>query len=146
MNAVDLATGETVWDSAVPLEDVVQTPVAVDETSAYIGDVGGRVTVVDVVSGDVRWTEELGTPISGAVTLDGGRALVTTLGGREEPSEIVAFDAESGDELWRASADDASNFVSAPVVADGRVLTLDVIGGILAFDARDGRSSGGRRS
>jgi outer membrane protein assembly factor BamB len=139
VDAVDLATGESVWASPLPLEDVVQTPVAVDETSAYIGDVGGRVTVIDVASGDVRWTQELGTPISGAVTLDGGRALVTTLGGREEPSEIVALDAESGDELWRASAEDASNLVSAPVVADGRVLTLDVIGGILAFDAEDGR-------
>lgn len=139
VNAVDLATGEPAWGSSVPLEDVVQTPVAMDETSAYIGDVGGQVTVVDVMSGDVRWTEELGTPISGAVTLDRGRAIVTTLGGREEPSEIVALDAESGDELWRASVEDASNFVSAPVVADGRILTLDVIGGILAFDDEDGR-------
>jgi len=94
---------------------------------------------LELASGEVRWIEELGTPISGAVTLDEGRALVTTLGGREEPSEIVALDAESGDERWRASAEDASNFVSAPVVADGRVLTLDVIGGILAFDAEDGR-------
>ena len=30
-------------------------------------------------------------------------------------------------------------FVSAPVVADGRMLTLDAIGGVLAFDADDGR-------
>lgn len=139
VNAVDLETGELVWRSAVQLEDVVQTPVAVDGPVAYIGDVGGRVTAVELASGEVLWFEELGTPISGAVTLDAGRALVTTLGGREEPSEIVALDAESGDERWRASAEDASNFVSAPVVADGRVLTLDVIGGVLAFDAEDGR-------
>ena len=76
VNAVDLETGEPVWGSRVQLEDVVQTPVAVDETSAYIGDVGGRVTVVDLESGDVRWTKELGTPIAGAVTLDAGRVLV----------------------------------------------------------------------
>lgn len=139
VNAVDLATGEPAWASAVPLEDVVQTPVAVDESSAYVGDVGGRVTAVDLATGDVRWEEDLGTPISGAVTLDAGRALVTTLGGREEPSEVVALDAETGEDLWHASAEDASNLVSAPVVADGRVLTLDVIGGIVAFDAEDGR-------
>jgi outer membrane protein assembly factor BamB len=139
VNAVDLATGESVWASPVPLEDVVQTPVAVDETSAYVGDVGGRVTAVELATGDVRWTEDLGTPIAGAVTLDAGRALVTTLGGRDEPSEIVALDAESGEDLWHASAEDASNLVSAPVVADGRVLTLDVIGGVVAFDAEDGR-------
>ena len=139
VNAVDLQTGEPVWGSRVQLEDVVQTPVAVDETSAYVGDVGGRVTVVDLGSGDVRWTKELGTPIAGAVTLDAGRVLATTLGGQNDPSEIVALDAENGDELWRASTKDASNFVTAPVVADGRMLTLDAVGGVLAFDAEDGR-------
>jgi outer membrane protein assembly factor BamB len=139
VNAVDIETGESVWGSPVQLDDVVQTPVAVDETSAYIGDVGGRLTVIDLESGDVRWTKELGSPISGAVTLDAGRVLATTLGGQEEPSEIVALDAESGDELWRASGEDASNLVSAPVVADGRMLALDALGGVLAFDAQDGR-------
>jgi outer membrane protein assembly factor BamB len=139
VNAVDLATGEPAWESRVSLDDVVQTPVAVDKSSAYVGDVGGRVTAVDLATGDVAWAEELGTPISGAVTLDAGRALVTTLGGRDEPSEVVALDAETGEDLWHASAEDASNLVSAPVVAEGRVLTLDAIGGIVAFDAEDGR-------
>jgi outer membrane protein assembly factor BamB len=139
VNAVDTQTGEPVWGSPVQLEDVVQTPVAVDVNSAYIGDVGGRVTVVDLESGDVRWTKELGTPIAGAITLDAGRVLATTLGGQDDPSEIVALEDESGDELWRASAEDASNLVTAPVVADGRMLTLDALGGVLAFDAEDGR-------
>ena len=138
VNAVDIRTGEPAWGSPVQLEDVVQTPVAVDETSAYIGDVGGRVTAIDLESGDVRWTKDLGTPIAGAITLDAGRVLATTLGGQKEPSEIVALDAKRGDELWRASAEDASNLVTAPVVADGRMLTLDALGGVLAFDAEDG--------
>lgn len=139
VNAVYVETGEPAWPSPVQLEDVVQTPVAVDATSAYVGDVGGRVTAVDLASGDVRWTRELGSPISGAVTLDAGRVLASTLGGQEDPSEIVALDGQSGDELWRASAEDASNLVSAPVVAEGRMLALDALGGVIAFDADDGR-------
>jgi outer membrane protein assembly factor BamB len=139
VNAVDLSSGEPVWASPVQLEDVVQTPVAVDERGAYVGDVGGRVTAVELASGDLRWTVELGTLISGAVTVDAGRALVTTVGGRDDPSEIVALDAESGDELWRASAEDASNLVTTPVVVDGRILALDAVGGVIAFGAEDGR-------
>ena len=138
VNAVDIATGESVWGSPVQLEDIVRNPVAVNETTAYIGDVGGRVTAVNLESGEVRWTKDLGSPISGAVTLDAGRALATTFGGQNEPSEIVALDAESGQELWRASAEDASNMVTAPIVADGRMLTLDAFGGVLAFDPEDG--------
>ena len=65
---------------------------------------------------------------------------VTTLGGRDEPSEVVALDAESGEEpVARECGGWAWNLVSAPIVADGRVLALDVIGGVIAFDADDGR-------
>lgn len=137
--AVDLRTGEPAWASPVQLDDVVQTPVAVDEETAYVGDVGGRVTAVDLASGDVRWTAEMGTAVAGAVSPDVNRALVATLGNSDTPSEIVALDTASGEELWRAGSEAASNLVSAPVSADGRVLALDALGGILAFDGQEGR-------
>jgi outer membrane protein assembly factor BamB len=140
VRAIALDTGEDVWAAPVQLEDIVQTPVAVDGSTAYVGDVGGRVTAIDVATGDVRWTAELGSVIVGAITVDGGRALATTFGGRDQTSEIVAFDAASGDEEWRATREGASNFVSTAVVADGRILVLDALGGVLAFDAEDGRS------
>jgi outer membrane protein assembly factor BamB len=140
VRAIALDTGEDVWTTPVPLEDIVQTPVAVDGSTAYVGDVGGRVTAIDVTSGEVRWTAEVGSVIAGAVTVAEGRALVTAFGGRNEASEVVAFDAETGEEAFRASLEEASNLVSTPVVADGRILVLDAIGGVLAFDATDGRS------
>jgi outer membrane protein assembly factor BamB len=140
VRAISLATGKDVWPTPVQLEDIVQTPVAVDGSTAYVGDVGGRVTAIDVATGEVRWTGDVGSVVTGAVTVDDDRALATAFGGREETSEIVAFDAETGEERWRASREDASNLVSTPVVADGRILVLDALGGVLAFDADDGRS------
>ena len=140
VRAISLETGEDLWATPVQLEDIVQTPVAVEGSTAYVGDVGGGVTAIDVASGEVRWTGDVGSVVSGAVTVDDGRALATAFGGREKTSEVVAFDAATGDEEWRASLEGASNLVSTPVVADGRILVLDALGGVLAFDAEDGRS------
>jgi outer membrane protein assembly factor BamB len=140
VRAISLATGEDVWSTPVQLEDIVQTPVAAEGSTAYIGDVGGHVTAIDVASGDVRWAADVGSVVAGAVTVDDGRALVTAFGGREKTSEVIAFDAATGEEEWRASLEGASNLVSTPVVADGRILVLDALGGVLAFDAEDGRS------
>ncbi len=139
VNAVDLATGETVWRSAVPLEDVVQTPVAVDREAAYVGDVGGTVTAIDLGSGQVRWTAELDTPISGAVTLDGDRAYVATLGTRSTPGVVAALETSTGEEVWRTGEDAiASNVVSAVVLADARLLVLESTA-IVALDPDEGR-------
>jgi outer membrane protein assembly factor BamB len=137
--AVDLRTGESVWPSAIPLEDVVRTPVAADETAAYVGDVSGHVTAVELSSGEVRWSEDLGTSIAGAVTIDGDRALVATIGEQQTPGVVVALDRASGEELWRTGEDVIrGNLVSAPVVADGRILVLEP-GSVVALDAADGR-------
>jgi outer membrane protein assembly factor BamB len=140
VNAVDLGSGEPAWASPVQLDSVVQTPVAVDERAAYVGDVGGRVTAVDLRSGEVRWTAELGTSISGAVSLDGDQAFVATLGTQGAPGQVVALNTSTGDEIWR-TGDDATlgNLVSAPVLADGRVLLLEP-GLVVALDQDDGSS------
>ena len=136
--AVDLRTGESVWPSAVPLEDAVRTPVAVDEAAAYVGDISGVVTAVELSSGEVRWSADLGTSIAGAVTVDGERALVATVGEGQTPGVVVALDRTSGEELWRTGEDVIrGSVVSPPVVADGRILLLEP-GSVVALDASDG--------
>lgn len=138
VNAVDLATGASVWDQPVSLKDIVLAPVAVDEEAAYVGDYGGGVTAIDLASGAVRWSVQLGSPVSSAVTVEGDRAMVTLLGGTDAPSVVVALDVSDGEELWRTSGGDVSNLVSAPVVAEGRIFVTDAFGGIVAFDDDDG--------
>jgi outer membrane protein assembly factor BamB len=137
--AVDLRTGEPVWPSAVPLEDLVGTAVAADETAAYVGDLSGHVTAVELTTGEVRWSADLGTSIAGAVTIDGDRALVATVGEQRTPGVVVALDPSTGDELWRTGEDVVrGNLVSAPIVADGRILVLEP-GSVVALDSSDGR-------
>jgi outer membrane protein assembly factor BamB len=138
MRALDLRTGEPVWTSPVQLDDVVRTPVASDGTSAYVGDVSGIVTAVDLASGEARWTTELETPIAGAVAIDGERAFVSTVGEQQTPGVVVALDTSTGEEVWRTGeAAGLGNVVSGPVVADGRIFALEP-GNVVALDIRDG--------
>jgi outer membrane protein assembly factor BamB len=137
--AIALRTGEPVWTSSVPLEDVVVTPVATDENAAYVGDLSGHVTAVELSSGEIRWSEDLGSSIAGAVTIDEDRALIATQGQQQVPGTVVALDRSTGEELWRSPEDVVQgNLVSAPVVADGRILVLEP-GSVVALNPANGR-------
>ena len=136
--AIALRTGEPVWTSSVPLEDVVVTPVAADESAVYVGDLSGHVTAVELSSGEVRWSEDLGSSIAGAVTIDEDRALVATQGQPQIPGIVVALDRSTGEELWRSPEGVVlGNLVSAPVVTDGRILVLEP-GSVVALNPADG--------
>ncbi|MET1011897.1 MAG: PQQ-binding-like beta-propeller repeat protein, partial [Actinomycetota bacterium] len=136
--AIDLRSGETVWPSPVPLEDVVRTPVTADETAVYVGDFSGHVTAVELSSGELRWSTDVGSSIAGAVTVDGDRALVATVGEQQTPGGVVALDRSTGEELWRTGEDAVQgNLVSGPVVADGMILVLEP-GSVIALEAAEG--------
>jgi outer membrane protein assembly factor BamB len=138
VDAVDLRTGEPAWTAPVQLEDVVRVPVASDDTTAYVGDLSGTVTAIELSSGEVRWTADMGTSIAGAISLDGDRAYVATVGEQQMPGVVVALDASTGDEVWRSPEDAVlGNLVSAPVVADGRIFVLEP-GFVVALTATDG--------
>ena len=58
----------------------------------------GRVTAVDASTGEVRWMYRSELPVLGAVTTTAGNLLF--LG--ELTGDLVAFNAETGDELFRS--------------------------------------------
>jgi outer membrane protein assembly factor BamB len=137
VDAVDLEGG-TVWDSPAPLDALVLMPVAVDGETAYVGDVEGGVTAIALDSGDERWAADVGSPVAGAVSVDGDRAFVAALGSRQSAGAVVALDTASGEELWRTSEEAISgNPVSTPVIAGSSILVLDAAG-VVSLDAEDG--------
>ena len=139
VRAVDVATGEDVWTDAVELTEIVQAPVATDDTTAYVGDVGGMLTAIDLASGEESWSVDAGAPIVSAATIDDDRVYVATLGEQRTPGAVVALDRVNGEELWRTS-DDATrgNLVSSPTLSEGRIIVLEP-GYVVALDPADGR-------
>jgi outer membrane protein assembly factor BamB len=139
VDAIDLATGRSAWPAALELDALVATPVAADDRNAYVGDAGGTVTAVELSTGETSWTTDVGALISGAVTVVDEGLLVSTFGDRDTPGSVAELDAATGEERWRTRSDTiVSNLVSAPILADGRILVLEAAGGIVALDPEDG--------
>ena len=137
VDAVNLEGGP-VWDAPAALNALVLMPVAVDGETAYVGDVEGGVTALALDTGEERWTADVGSPVAGAVSVDGDRAFVAALGSRQSAGAVVALDAASGEELWRTSEEAISgNPVSTPVIAGSSILVLEA-GGVVSLDAEDG--------
>lgn len=90
-------------------------------------------TIARFDEGREAWRISVGQPISGGVGADAKRVVVGTLKG-----EVLAFDAQSGQELWKART--TSDILAAPALGgDGLVVVRSGDARIFAFDAADGR-------
>ncbi len=81
----------------------------VDEDRVYVVGATGRLFCLDAETGDVRWQKDFvaeydtSVPtwgITSAPLVDGDR-LITVVGGKPD-ALVVAFNIETGDEIWRA--------------------------------------------
>ena len=114
--ALDARTGQEKWryDPKVPGRygvnaccDVVNRGMAAWGDKVYFGTIDGRLIALDRDSGDVAWTAETADPelrytITGAPRVIDGRVIIGN-GGAElgVRGYISAYDAESGEMLWR---------------------------------------------
>ena len=114
--AYDAKTGELLWryDPEVPREwganaccDVVNRGVAVWKGRVYVGTIDGRLVALDAGSGEVVWDVQT-TPADKPYTITGAPRIIKDLviignGGAEYGVRgyITAYNAESGEEVWR---------------------------------------------
>ncbi|MCE9582904.1 MAG: PQQ-like beta-propeller repeat protein [Planctomycetes bacterium] len=130
--------------------DQVETPVVVDgtvyavarETPPPDGGSPGWIFAIDASSGKVRWSSSLKSPrIRAAV--DGG--VVCVLDGDVlldgDTTNIRAFDADSGKELWTASASgpEGTYFTPIPPAAAGGHLYFARGRSVVALDVTSGK-------
>jgi len=117
----------------------IAAPPVISEGRLFFLDADHRVHAADANNGDRIWTEELRpsqrrdrVARGGGVAASGGRVFVTTGFGF-----VVALDAASGEEVWRAEG--GAPFHSAPTVAGGRVFAITNDSELIAFDAATGQ-------
>ena len=114
--AVDLETGEVVWQTPVAADASVTLDAAalVTDERVYLPDADGKLYALDRETGQVRWTAALDTHpdariFSTPVLAPGGIIVIGVasselrrdLGDFTFRGSIVGIDAETGEELWR---------------------------------------------
>ena len=141
---IDLATGTVRWQrelqSALPpikrhlkSSFASETPVTDGErVYVYFGSIG-LVAALDLQTGEVVWTREVGAFNGGqefgtaaSPVLHDGRLYVVNDNTTE--SFLTALDAETGEQVWRVARDETENW-STPLVWENRLRTELVITG-----------------
>ena len=95
------------------------TPIVIDGT-VYIGDLLTNVHALDLVTGKRRWMVKVGVGVFGpsGVAVGWGKVFANKGG-----TEIAAYDAESGEELWATNLVGNGGAINIqPTVADDKVL------------------------
>ena len=103
---------------------------AVTRNAVYVANVDGELFRLDPISGKKVWKLDSGFKISGAVGAGDGLVVVGGL-----KSELAAFD-EDGKLLWLTRV--SSEVLSAPQIADGKVVVRTSDGRIAALSTKDG--------
>ncbi|NLG52083.1 MAG: PQQ-binding-like beta-propeller repeat protein [Chloroflexi bacterium] len=130
--AVDVATGQPVWEKPFATENSVWGAPAVDDQRVYVGSMDHYVYAVDRATGQQIWREELSGSVVGGVVLDEGRVFV---GGVDK--KLHALDANTGDLLW--ASEDLGGWVwGEPLIYEGYAYVNSLNGKVYAFAVADG--------
>jgi outer membrane protein assembly factor BamB len=128
--ALDALTGKVKWDRKVGRGDYpdINSDVQVTKDRVFVASYGGQVLALDRETGATIWEAKAQYAYKGR--LDGDTYVVVTT------SEVVAFDARTGKQLWATPHDGTP--LAAPVVVKGLVVVPNGKG-LLLLDRRTGR-------
>ena len=121
---LDEATGQVAWTQEARGEArVFAAPVALDG-DVVVADDRGRVSRIDVQTGQDRWAVEVGGPVEATPSADGASVVVSTTRGA-----VVRLDPSDGRVLWS---------LPPPAGRDLRASSASVRGDALAVGFTDG--------
>ena len=126
--ALDAGSGRILWRYASPIGAAVYTP-AVSGARAFVTSEDGSVVALDVATGSVAWTANVGGAVEVVPAMAG-----TAIYAASNAGSAFAIDAATGRELWRVPI---RGVPYGPTVAGGLLLVGTNLG---EFDAIGGTS------
>ena len=122
------ASGNVTWktDAGAPIsaDAARQAKLAIYVTEK------GKVLAVDIVTGDLLWSEETGAKAVGIALADNTAVVASSSG------EVIGLNIKSGEIIWRKVA--RGKLDSPPVASSGQVLVATHLGEVAVFQAGTG--------
>jgi len=127
--------GRTVWTWHAG-GSVLAAPL-LDRDTLYVASADGKLTALNRITGEVRWSSDLREELTTTPTLSGGRLYVMS-----SEESITAVDADTGKGVWKFHRDPPGGFTirgnARPVVAHGSVFAGFADGTVVALGPADG--------
>jgi outer membrane protein assembly factor BamB len=132
-SSAELAAACATWTTRTDGTTTTAPVLSDDETTAYVGTDAGTVYAVDTATGAVRWTASVGSAVTDAPALAGGRLFVPTAAGDLLVVRAAGCQTATCAPLWRGTT--GSAITQQPAVAGGVVFTGSADGSLRAFPA-----------
>src|SRR5436305_9676747 len=127
--------GRTVWTWHAG-GSVLAAPL-LDRDTLYVASADGKLTALNRITGEVRWSSDLHEELTTTPTLSGGRVYVMS-----SEESVTGLDAETGKSLWKFHRDPPAGFTirgnSRPRVSHGSVFAGFADGSLVALGPADG--------
>ena len=131
LHALDAQTGDEVW--AADASNWIWGSPALGNGTVFFGDINGNVYAVSAQTGEQQWTAMADGAVQSVPLYEDGIVFVTSGQAEgdeaERHGELIAFDAETGNEMWRQET--AAPVFSSPVS----------VGDVIAIVFQDGQAS-----